>query len=41
MDGKWNLPDGYPDTGMLPSEIAVNGVKKNQDSMLSQREFLV
>lgn len=28
MDGKWSLPGGYADTGMLPSEIAVNEVKE-------------
>lgn len=28
MDGKWCLPGGYADTGMLPSEIAVNEVKE-------------
>ncbi len=28
MDNKWSLPGGYADTGMLPSEIAVNEVKE-------------
>lgn len=28
MDGKWSLPGGYADTGMLPSEIAVSEVKE-------------
>lgn len=28
MDGKWSLPGGYADTGMQPSEIAINEVKE-------------
>lgn len=28
MDDKWSLPGGYADTGMSPSEIAVNEVKE-------------
>ncbi len=28
MDGRWSLPGGYADTGMLPSEIAINEVKE-------------
>ena len=28
MDGKWCPPGGYADTGMLPSEIAINEVKE-------------
>ena len=28
MDGKWSLPGGYADTGMTPSEIAINEVKE-------------
>ena|SRR3972149_5481499 len=28
MDNKWSLPGGYADTGMTPSEIAINEVKE-------------
>jgi len=28
MDNKWCLPGGYADTGMTPSEIAINEVKE-------------
>jgi ADP-ribose pyrophosphatase YjhB (NUDIX family) len=28
MDGKWSLPGGYADTGLSPSETAINEVKE-------------
>ena len=40
MDDKWSLPGGYADTGMTPSEIAVNEVKEESGYDVKAKRIL-